>query len=88
MITITEITTPGCVHCAAAKKIFSEEITPNYPEVEVEYIDGLSDQGQQLIQEHGIMASPGILVNGELFSMGGLDKGKLIKRIEELKSNQ
>jgi len=83
-VTITEITTPGCVHCAEAKKIFEGEIKPNFPEVEIEYIDGLSDKGQQLIEAHGIMSSPGILVNGELFAMGGLNKEKLIEKIEEL----
>lgn len=85
-IIITEITSPGCVHCAEAKKIFEQDIKPNFPEVEIEYVDMLTERGQQLIQEHGIMSSPGILVNGELFAMGGLDKNKLIKKLKELES--
>lgn len=83
-VKITEITSPGCVHCAEAKKIFEEEIKPNFPEVEVEYIDMLTEEGQKLIEVHGIMSSPGILVNGEIFSMGGLDKNKLIEKIKSI----
>jgi len=37
-----------------------------------------------MIQQHGIMASPGILINEELFSVGGLDKDKLVEKIKSL----
>ena len=83
-IKIQEISTPGCSHCAAAKKILEEDIKPQFPEVEVEYLDLFSDEGQKLVQEHGIMSSPGIIVNGEVFSVGGLNKGKLIEKIKQL----
>lgn len=87
-VKITELTSPGCVHCAEAKKIFEEEIRSLFPDVEIEYVDMLTEEGQNLIQEHSIMSSPGILVNGELFSMGGLNKGKLIEKIRELLHGQ
>jgi len=83
-IKITELTSPGCVHCAEAKKIFEEDIKPNFPNVEIEYVDMLTEEGQNLIQEYGIMSSPGIIVNGELFSMGGLNKNKLIEKLKSL----
>ena len=44
----------------------------------------MSEQGQKMVQEYGIMSSPGIIVNGELFSAGGLDKNKLIEKIKSL----
>lgn len=84
MIKIQEVTAPGCSHCAEAKKILEGEIKPQFPEVEIEYIDMLSEEGQKMVQEHGIMASPGILINGELFSTGGLSKEKLIEKIKSL----
>ncbi|MFY9457755.1 MAG: thioredoxin family protein [Candidatus Spechtbacterales bacterium] len=84
MIKIQEISSPGCGHCAAAKKVLEEEIKPQFSEVEVEYLDLFSDEGQKLVSEHGIMSSPGIIVNGELFSVGGLDKKKLIAKIKQL----
>jgi len=81
-IIIQEVTSPGCSHCAAAKKILEGEIKPNFPDVEIEYIDMTTEQGQKMIQQYGIMSSPGIIVNGELFSVGGLDKDKLIEKIK------
>ena len=82
MIKIQELSTPGCSHCAAAKKLLEEEIRPQFPDVEIEYIDMLSEQGQKMVQEYSIMTSPGIIINGELFSVGGLDKGKLIEKLK------
>ena len=83
-IKIQEVTSPGCIHCAAAKKILEEEIKPQFPDVEIEYIDMMTEQGQKMIQDYGIMSSPGIIINGELFSISGLDKNKLIEKIKSL----
>jgi len=83
-IKIQELSTQGCSHCKEARKILEQEIKSQFPNVEMEFIDMLTEQGQQMVQEYGIMSSPGIIVNGELFSMGGLDKEKLIKKIKEL----
>jgi len=37
-----------------------------------------------MVTTHGIMSSPGIIVNGELFSSGGLDKEKLLEKLKAL----
>lgn len=87
-IKIQELSTPGCAHCVEAKKILENEITLDFPNVEVEYIDILSDEGQKTVQQYGIMSSPGIIVNGELFSIGGLNKEKLIKKIKSLSADR
>jgi len=84
MIKIQEVSTPGCSSCAAAKELLEKEIKPNYPDVEIEYIEALTEEGMKMVQQYGIMSSPGIIVNGELFSIGGLDKNKLIDKIKEL----
>jgi len=86
MIKIQELSTPGCSHCTEAKKILEGEIKPQFPEVEIEYIDMMTEQGQKMVQDYGIMSSPGIVVNGELFAVGGLDKNKLIEKLKELSS--
>lgn len=83
-ITIQELSTPGCTHCAEAKRILENEIKPQFPNVEVEHVDMMTEEGQKLVMQYGIMASPGIIVNGELFSVGGLDRNKLIEKIKEL----
>lgn len=77
------LTMPGCHNCEAAKKIF-DEIMPEFPNVEVEEIDMMTEDGQKLVQKHGIMSSPGIVINGELFSTGGVDKDKLIMKLKTL----
>jgi len=83
-IKIQEVSTPGCANCAAAKELLEKEIKPNFPDVEVEYIDMMDEKGQKIVQDYGIMSSPGIIINGELFSIGGLDKDKLIEKIKSL----
>ena len=83
-VKIQEISTVNCTSCEFAKKILENEIKPQFPDVDVEYVDMLSDEGQKMVVEYGIMSSPGIIVNGELFSSGGLDKDKLVDKINEL----
>lgn len=85
-IKVTELSTPGCSHCAEAKKFLEEEFKPKYPEVKVEYVSVLDPVGQELVQKHMIFASPGIIINDELFSTGGLDKKKFLSKIDELKA--
>ncbi len=85
MIKIVEVTSPGCSHCAAAKKILEGDIRTQFPDVDIQYIDVLSPEGQKMVGDYGIMSSPGVLVNGELFAVGGLDKNKLIAKIKALK---
>ena len=70
--------------CAATQKILENEIKPQYVNVEVEYIEATSEKGIAMLQEYGIMLLPGILVNGELLSFGGLTKADLIQKITSL----
>ncbi len=77
------LTMPSCHNCAAAKKIF-DEIMPDFPNVEVKEIDMTTPEGQELVQKYSIMSSPGIVINGEIFSTGGVDKEKLIEKLKSL----
>ena len=78
------LTMPGCHNCAAVKKIF-DEIMPDFSNVEVEEIDMTTSEGQELVQKYGIMSSPGIVINEELFSTGGVDRSKLVEKLKSLK---
>lgn len=84
MIKIQEVSAPGCSHCEEARKILKQEIKSQFPNVEIEFIDMMTEKGQEMVQKYGIMASPGIIVNDELFSVGGMDKEKLIEKIKSL----
>lgn len=85
MINVQFVTVPGCYECAKAKKIF-EEIKPQYPEMKIEEIDATTPKGMEMTQKYSIMASPGIIINGELFSTGALNKEDFVKKLNELKN--
>ncbi|MFB6181584.1 MAG: glutaredoxin family protein [Candidatus Magasanikbacteria bacterium] len=82
-IKITLVSAEGCACCGEAEEKL-KQITNSYPQVEIEKIDMTSKKGQELVTEYQIMSSPGIIVNGELFSAGGLDKEELVEYIEHL----
>lgn len=84
MINIQFITVPGCHECAKAKAVF-EQLKPLYPQMQIEEIDATTPKGMELVQKYSIMASPGIVINGELFSTGALSKESFIKKLDELK---
>jgi len=78
------LTMVGCHNCAAAKEIF-DEIMPEFKDkVEVTEIDMTTSEGQELVQKYSVMASPGIIINNELFSTGGVNKEKLIEKLKSL----
>jgi len=78
------LTMVGCHNCAAVKAVF-DEIMPEFKDsVEVEEIDMLSDEGQALVQKYSVFASPGIIINDELFSTGGVDRDKLVEKLSSL----
>jgi len=81
---IQEIASPSCTHCAEAKDFFKQEIKPNFPEVEVRYIDIMSEEGQALVSKYMIFTVPAIFISGELVSTGGIDESEPRKKIENL----
>ena len=82
--TIKFLTMVGCHNCEAVKKIF-DEIMPDYQDkVTVEEINITTPEGQELVSKHSVFASPGIIINDELFSTGGVDKDKLIEKLQTL----
>ncbi len=63
---------------------FWETIQGEWPNVEFEEVSVVTTKGQELAQKHMIFASPGIIINGELFSTGGVDKKKFLEKLKEL----
>jgi len=84
MISIQFVTVEGCYHCAKAKEVF-EDLKSQYPEMKIEEIDATTSQGMELVSKYEIFQSPGIIINGELFSTGGLNKDKFIEKLDSLK---
>lgn len=82
-INLTLVTREGCVHCAETKKIL-KRIQPEYPELIITETDMATTDGQELISKYSIMASPGIIINGELFAMGGTTEKDLRRKFDEI----
>lgn len=85
MIHIQFVTSPSCVECERAQKIFAE-LRPQYPQMQIEEIDVVTPKGMELVQKYGIMASPGIIINNKLFSTGALNKEDFVKKLNEIKN--
>ena len=85
MIRIQFLTAPGCLECERAKAVF-QEVKKKFPylNLRVEEIDITSLKGLELAVEHSVLSNPGIIINGELFSSGSLDKEKFIGKILSL----
>lgn len=84
MIKVTLIRPSGCQHCGAVKNTL-EILKQDYPDIKLEEIEATSPKGFELIQKHGILSSPGILINDQFFAMGGATKDQLRKKFDELK---
>lgn len=77
---LEELSSPGCHNCAAFKEFWNKEKI-NWPNVIFKEISIMDMAGQELVRKHQIMASPGILLNGELFASGGINEEDFIKKL-------
>ena len=84
MLKVTIISPSSCDHCLAVKKNL-EKLKKDYPELIIEEIDMLTEEGRKLARKYGILSSPGILVNDEFFSMGIVSVARFRKKFAELK---
>ncbi len=82
-IVLEELTSPGCHNCAAFKE-FWEEKKGDWPNVQFKEVSIVDPEGQEMVQKYQIFASPGVILNGELFSTGGVDKDKFLAKLAEL----
>lgn len=84
MIKVTLIRPSGCQHCVQVKETL-EKMKKDYPDLVLEEVEATTTEGQALIMKHGILSSPGILINDEFFAMGGATEKQLREKFEELK---
>ena len=83
MIVVQELSSPGCVHCKEFEA-FWHSIEKDWPGVQYQNISVITPEGQELAAKYGIFASPGVIVNGELFSSGGVNKAKFVEKLKAL----
>ena len=82
-VVVKELKAQGCGICQRFEE-FWKSIEKDWPNVEFLEIDMVTPEGQELIQKYQIFASPGIIINNELFQYGGFDKEKFIQKLKEL----
>jgi len=85
MIKITLIRPSGCQHCVQVKGTV-EKLKTDYPDLTIEEIEATTLEGRTLILKHGILSSPGILINDQFFAMGGATEKQLREKFNELKT--
>ena len=86
-IILQELSSPGCQICKAFEE-FWKSIAADWPNVEYENISVTTPEGQALASKFLIFSSPGIIINGEIFSSGGFDKEKFITKLKELSQKE
>ncbi len=82
-ILLEELSSPGCEHCKDFRD-FWHSVEKDWPNVKFVDISITSPEGQELATKHMIFASPGIVINGELFSTGGVNKEKFLAKLHEI----
>jgi glutaredoxin len=80
---VTELSSPGCHNCEAFKAFWEEE-KAHWPNVTFTDVSIVTPEGQELVQKYQIFASPGIIVNDELFSTGGINKDEFKEKLKAL----
>lgn len=82
MVQVTLVSMADCLNCGAVKETL-EELQKTYPDLVIETVDALSPAGEELIIRHGIMASPGVLINDKLISTGAVSSAQLEKAVSQ-----
>jgi len=83
LIVLEELSAPGCQHCAAFKE-FWHSIEKDWSNVTFREYSVTTPEGQEMVQKYMIFASPGIVLNGELFSTGGVNQKEFVEKLKEL----
>lgn len=82
-VLLQEISSPGCSICRLFEE-FWRAIEKDWPNVKYQKIDVTTPEGQALVGKHMIFASPGIILNHELWASGGFNKEKFIAQLKKL----
>lgn len=82
-VKLEELSSPGCHICKQFEE-FWHTIEADWPNVNYKNIDVTTPEGQEIAGKYMIMASPGIIINDELWATGGFHKDKFVEKLKEL----
>jgi glutaredoxin len=77
------LTSPGCTHCRAFFDFWSGEES-NWPNVTLDEYSSTTHEGQALVSKYQIFTTPGVIVNGKLFSEGGVRTKQFLEKLKSL----
>ncbi len=86
-VSLLVLTSPGCTHCQHFLK-FWETKKGEWMNVSMREVSILTEEGQALAREHSVFASPGIIIDGELFASGGYDEAEFLNELEALSNDR
>ncbi|MCH7730243.1 thioredoxin family protein [Patescibacteria group bacterium] len=84
-IDVQLVKTEHCSHCGQVKDLL-EKLAPEFPDMKVQEISMIEEEGMKLVQKYGIMSSPGVIINGKLAFVGGASESQLRNKLNEYKS--
>jgi len=82
-VKIDLLTSPGCSHCHAFLE-FWKESEKDWQNAKLNELSVTTPEGQAMAGKYGIFASPGIIINDELWATGGFDKDKFLAKLKEV----
>ena len=82
-VTLEILTSPNCTHCEAFLSYWGKE-GAKWPSVVMRELSILTPEGQTAALKYQIFASPAIIINNELFDVGGFNKKQLEERLAAL----
>ena len=82
-VTVVEVVSPGCQICHVVEDWW-ESHKNECPNVSFRRVDVVTPEGTELAQKYLILASPGIIINDEIFSVGGFDPSKFTDKLKEV----
>ena len=82
-VVVESLSSLGCHNCEVFEA-FWHSVESQYPNVKYRNVSITTPEGMEMASKYSIFTSPGIVINGELFSTGGVDRDKFIQKIKEL----
>jgi len=82
-VTLEELVAPGCQICRRFEE-FWHSLEKDWSNISFRKIDVTTPEGMEMAKKYMIFASPGIILNGELWATGGFDKNKFVQKLKEL----
>jgi len=77
------LTSPGCTHCRTFFE-FWNSVESDWPNVTLDEYSITTSEGQALVSKYHVFSTPGVILNGELFSEGGVQTKPFLEKLHSV----